>query len=68
MKTGFEINDIEKILRESRFTDPVHRESLWKRLQKMGTLPDELSAEELAAAAGGVGAESDSRIIPKDNL
>lgn len=59
MNTGFEINDIEKILRESRFTDSAHKALLWQRLQKDNALRCELSEEELEAAAGGVMPETD---------
>jgi len=46
--------DIEKLLKDSRFTNETHREWLWGRLQGELDLSDELSEEELEMAAGGV--------------
>lgn len=46
--------DIEKLLKDSRFTDEIHKERLWRQLQKEAEMSDELSEDELAMAAGGV--------------
>lgn len=46
--------DIEKLLKDSSFTNEIHRELLWGRLQREPDMSDELSEEELAMAAGGV--------------
>ena len=46
--------DIEKLLKDSRFTNETHKERLWERLQRELDMSDELSEEELEMAAGGV--------------
>lgn len=46
--------DIEKLLKDSRFTDEIYKERLWRQIQKEVGMSDELSEDELAMAAGGV--------------
>lgn len=46
--------DLEKLLKDSRFTNEVHKERLWRRIQRETDMSDELSEDDLEMAAGGV--------------